>query len=42
LIDSPSGVALASDVERAARRFKVSPVVGGHQIENQLGLAIAG
>ena len=42
LIDSRSGVALAIDVERAARRFKVSPVVVGHQLENQLGVAIAG
>lgn len=42
MIDSRSGVALATEVERAARRFKVSPVVVGHQIENQLGLTIAG
>ncbi len=42
IIDTRSGVALATDVERAARRFKVSPVVVGHQLENQLGLTIAG
>lgn len=42
LIDSRGGVALADDVERVARRFKASPVVVGHQLENQLGIAVAG
>jgi hypothetical protein len=42
LINGKSGVILANDLERIARRFKASPFVIGHQVENQLGLAVTG
>lgn len=42
LIDNWSGVVLTDEVERVARRFRASPVVVGHQLENQLGLTVAG
>lgn len=41
LLKASNGVVLAADVERVARHFKASPVVVGHQVENQLGLVVA-
>lgn len=42
LIPSRSGTVLASDVERVARQFATSPIVIGHQVENQLGATVIG
>jgi hypothetical protein len=42
MMETRGGVVLADDVERIARRYKASPVVVSHQLENQLGLAVAG
>ncbi len=41
LVERQSGVVLAEDVERLGRKFKTSPLVISHQLENQLGLAVA-
>lgn len=41
LRESQGRVVSTDEVERLAKRFKASPVVVGHQLENQLGLAVS-